>query len=95
MNLETYLILPHVSHLYNGARNTSLIGGMMPGLVKVSCHHHHHHHHDHHHRVDQMLKCMASEVPPPRQLFVESRILDEMVTAAMDCGIRGEEAGRS
>ena len=91
MNLGTYLILPQVSHLYNGARNTSLIGGKMPGLVKFSCHHHH----DHHHRVDQMLKCMASKVPPPRQLFGESRILDEMVTAAMDCGIRGEEAGRS
>lgn len=65
----------------------------MPGLVKFSCHHHHHHHHDHHHRVDQMLKCMASKVPPPRQLFVESRILDEMVTAAMDCGEERKLAG--
>lgn len=67
----------------------------MPGLVKVSRHHRHHHHHDHHLRVDQMLKCRGIEFPSPRQFFVESRILDETVTAAMDCGIRGEEAGRS
>lgn len=63
------------------------------GIKKVSYSHHPYNHH--HYQGDQMLRWVCNMVPPSRQSFVESRIPDEKVIAAGDCGIRGERAGGS